>query len=157
MRLLVLATAVLAGCAAAPAYEPAPGAPQATITLQREGFKVMVLEFFANGANCTDKRVLPGGSAFWDGKPIALEAGREVAFGMATILDTQVTGTQAINTRCNMQIVSFKTEANASYRIKYHANLAEKICRIALVRVGADGRELAEPSARWRDPAQCAP
>ena len=156
MRSLLPIVVALAGCAAVPSHEPAPGAPQAAITLERQGFKVMVLEFFANGENCTDRRTLPGGSAFWDGKPIALEAGREVAFGMATIVDTQISGMQAINTRCTKLIVSFKPEADASYRLKYHANLAEKVCRVALVRVGADGREAPEPSTRWREPAQCA-
>ena len=152
MRLATLATFALAGCAAAPAYEPAAGAPQASVTLQREGFKVMVLEFFTNGANCTDKRVLPAGSDFWDGKPVRIEAGREVAFGMATIIDTTITGPVAVNTTCATQILSFIPEANANYRVKYHANLAEKICRTALVRLGADGRETAEPTARWRQP-----
>jgi hypothetical protein len=152
MRLPVLAAFALAGCATTPAYEPAAGAPQASVTLQREGFKVMVLEFFSNGANCTDKRVLPGGQDFWDGKPVRIEAGREVAFGMATIVDTTISALVAVNTTCSTQIVSFTPEANVNYRIKYYANLADKICRTALARVGADGREQVEPTARWRQP-----
>ena len=108
--------------------------------------------FYANGTNCTAKRALPGGSAFWDGKPVSLEAGREYALGMMTIVETRLQLPVISSTTCGMQIVSFKPEPNGVYKFTYAAEKAEKKCHIRLLRVGADGRETAESTARWRQP-----
>jgi hypothetical protein len=119
----------------------------------------MALTFYANGANCTDKRTLPGGSAFWDGQPISLEAGREYSFGMFTVVDTSVGWLTAplgfvtlSSTTCDMQILSFTPQANTAYKLRYRSEPAQKKCYTSLLRVTADGREVAEPSFRQRQP-----
>jgi hypothetical protein len=119
----------------------------------------MALTFYANGANCTDKRTLPGGSAFWDGQPISLEAGREYSFGMFTVVDTSVGWLTAplgfvtlSSTTCDMQILSFTPQANTAYKLRYRSEPAQKKCYTSLLRVAADGREVAEPSFRQRQP-----
>ena len=134
--------------------------------------KAMAFTFYANGANCTDKRMLPGASAFWDGQPVSFEAGGEYAFGIFTVVDTNVGWMTAplgfvtlSSTTCDMQILSFKPEANTAYKLKYRVEAAQNRCYTSMVRVGTDGREVAESSFRQRQPiktdgkgaAECAP
>ena len=155
----VLAT-LLVGCASpVPVYEPPAGAPLSTMTFDRGDAKAMVLSFYANGSNCTEKRMFPGASAFWDGKPVSLEAGREYAFGMFTIADSSIGWMTAplgfvtlSSTTCDMQILSFKAEPNRSYKLAYRTDHAQKKCFTSLTRISADGREDPEPSFRQRQP-----
>jgi hypothetical protein len=156
---LTLVVTLVAACAGPTVYQPTAGAPLSTVTFERGDIKAMALTFYANGANCTDKRTLPGGSAFWDGQPISLEAGREYSFGMFTVVDTSVGWLTAplgfvmlSSTTCDMQILSFTPQANSAYRLKYRSEPAQKKCYTSLVRVAADGREVAEPSFRQRQP-----
>ena len=156
---LPLVASLLAGCAGPTVYQPPAGAPLSTVTFERGDLKAMALTFYANGANCTDKRTLPGGSAFWDGQPISLEAGREYSFGMFTVVDTSVGWLTAplgfvtlSSTTCDMQILSFTPQANSAYRLRYRSEPAQKKCYTSLMRVTADGREVAEPSFRQRQP-----
>lgn len=157
---LIAAASLLTGCAASvPVYEPTAGAPLSTLIFDRGDAKAMVLTFYSNGSNCTEKRMFPGASAFWDGKPVSLEAGREYAFGMFTIADTSVGWMTApfgfvtlSSTTCDMQILSFKTEPNRTYKLAYRSDPAQKKCYTSLTRVTADGREAPEPSFRQRQP-----
>jgi hypothetical protein len=169
---IATASLLVAACAGPAVYEPAAGASVSTITFDRGDAKAMALTFYSNGGNCTEKRTLPGGSAFWDGKPISLEAGREYAFGMFTITDSSVGWMTAplgfvtlSSTTCDMQILSFRPQANARYKLSYRTDPGQKRCTTSLTRVGFDGREAPEPSFRQRQPiktdgsgaAECAP
>jgi len=156
---LTLVAVLVAGCAGPAVYQPSPGAPISTLTFERGELKAMALTFYANGANCTDKRTLPGGSAFWDGQPISLEADREYSFGMFTVVDTSVGWMSAplgfvtvSSTTCDMQILSFRPQANMAYKLRYRSEPAQNKCYTSLVRVSAEGREVAEPSFRQRQP-----
>lgn len=156
---LTVLAGLMAACAGPEVYQPATGAPTSTFTFDRGTLKAMALTFYANGTNCTDKRTLPGGSAFWDGQPISLEAGREYSFGMFTVTDTSVGWMTAplgfvtlSSTTCDMQILSFRPEANTTYKLRYRSEPAEKKCYASLARVSADGREVPEPSFRQRQP-----
>mgnify|MGYP003575489258 CR=1 FL=1 len=155
----VAASVLIAGCAGPAVYAPTVGAPVSTMTLDRGDAKAMALTFYANGSNCTEKRTLPGGSAFWDGKPISMEAGREYAFGMLTVADTNIGWFTAplgfvtlSSSTCDMQILSFRPQAGMNYRLSYRTDHAQKKCYTSLTRVGADGRETPEPSFRQRQP-----
>lgn len=157
----IVAGFLAAGCAGPAVYQPSPGAPTATLTFDRGDAKAMVLNFYTNGANCTDKRMLPGGSAFWEGQPVTLEAGREYAFGMFTIVDSNVGWMDVLlgletpsPMTCDRQILSFRPQANTAYKLRYRTEYAERECNasLALARVGLDGREVPEPSFRQRQP-----
>ena len=113
--------------------------------------KAMLLTFYSNGANCTEKRAFADGSAFWDGKPISLEAGREYAFGMFAVADTSA-GVGLSSTTCDLQVLSFRPEANVKYKLLYRTAPTQKKCYTSLMRVGSDGREAPEPSFRQRKP-----
>lgn len=164
MRHLITLTAfLLTGCAGPAVYEPAPGAPRSTLSFDRGGMQAMVLTFYANGANCTDKRTLPGGAAFWEGQPVALEAGREYAFGMFTVADSSVGWMSAplgfvtlSSTTCDLQILSFRAEPDTRYRLRYRADFANRKCYVTLTSAGADGREAPERSFRQRQPIKTA-
>ena len=169
---LTLIAGLAAGCAGPAVYQPSAGALVSTLRFDKGEAKAMALTFYANGANCTDKRTLPGGSAFWDGQPVSLEAGREYSFGMFTIVDSSVGWMTAplgfvtlSSTTCDMQILSFTPQANTAYKLRYRTEPGQKKCYTSLVRVSADGGEAAEPSFRQRQPiktdgsgaAECAP
>lgn len=168
---VTLIAGLAAGCAGPAVYQPTAGAPTSTLRFDRGDAKAMALTFYANGANCTDKRTLPGGSAFWDGQPVSLEAGREYSFGMFTVVDSAVGWMTAplgfvtlSSSTCDMQILSFTPQANTAYQLRYRTEPAQKKCYTSLVRVSADGREVAESSFRQRQPIktdgggpECAP
>jgi hypothetical protein len=156
---LTLIAGLVVGCAGPAVYQPGAGAPISTLRFDKGEAKAMALTFYANGANCTDKRTLPGGSAFWDGQPVSLEAGREYSFGMFTIVDSSIGWMTAplgfvtlSSSTCDMQILSFTPQANTAYKLRYRSEPAQKKCYTSLVRVGADGQEVTEPSFRQRQP-----
>ena len=144
-RLSAVALLLLASCATVPPYQAPQGAPTSNLVLERRNTNLMVLGFFANGANCTEPRPFPNPSGFWSGEPVPLESGKEFAFRLAG----QDVGITTIGT-CAPMLVSFRAAPGASYKLQYTTDKERKQCSVAVIRRGSDGRELLEPSFRRR-------
>jgi hypothetical protein len=148
-KYLALGALVVAGCASVPEYKPAPGAPRARLTLERGEIQAAAISFWTDGSTCSAPQILP--PAFWDGKSVEIEAGKELAVGMATVLESSLGPVTVSSTTCGMQVISFTPSANSDYKLKYVADRTAKTCQMTLVRADG-GREALDPTARRRAP-----
>lgn len=155
LQCLVATTVLVAGCANVPEYTAPPGAPRGQLTLDRGEVKAAAVWFWTEGSNCTAPQIL--GKAFWDGNPVEIQAGKEIAIGMATVLDTGIgpgptRGTVTLSsTTCGTQVISFTPSANTAYTVRYLTDSAAKTCQMTLVRTSG-GKQDPEPTARRRAP-----
>lgn len=145
----VLASALLVSCAApGPGYEPPAGAPRANLLLERVGVDVLLISIYSDARNCSVPVSLGAkGREFYDGKPFPLEAGKEYALQMKAMAQSSLL---SIASCVQPATFSFKAEVNQTYKTRYVVDLKEKLCRFSLARIGADGKEVPEPSLRVR-------
>ena len=87
--------------------------------------------------------------------PVEIEADKEIAIGMATVLESSLGPVTMSSTTCGTQVISFIPLANGDYKLKYVVDKAAKTCQMTLVRADG-GREAPDPTARRRAPTNAA-